>query len=65
MKPGEKNEKIDFVQLEIKIEKLKTLFSKGELCAAEFRCLNCESKKCVWDLCLSTCAKKIQIKGDH
>ena len=46
------------VQLEISIEKLESLFDRGELCAAEVRCLNCESKKLIWDLCLRSCVKR-------
>lgn len=47
------------VQIEIGIEKLKSLFNKGELCACDFRCLNCESKKCIWSLCLISCVKRM------
>lgn len=43
------------VQLEISIDKLESLFSKGELCATEIRCLNGESKRYLWKLCLSAC----------
>ena len=50
------------VQIEIGIEKLESLFSKGQLCASDFRCLNCESKKCIWNLCLTSCAKRMQCK---
>lgn len=45
----------DVVQLEIGIDKLELLFSKGELCATEVRCLNGKSKKTLWQLCLSSC----------
>ncbi len=51
-KPGEDR---DLVQLEINIDKLESLFSKGELCATEVRCLNGKSKKTLWQLCLSSC----------
>lgn len=50
------------VQIEIGIEKLESLFSKGQLCTTDFRCLNCESKKCIWNLCLTSCAKRMQCK---
>lgn len=50
----------EVVQLEIKIEKLEALFNKGELNAVDVRCLNCISKKCLWNLCLRTCAKRMQ-----
>lgn len=54
------SEKQDVVQIEIKIDKLESLFSKGEICATEIRCLNCESKKCIWSLCLTSCARRMQ-----
>jgi hypothetical protein len=49
----------DTVQIEIGVEKLESLFNKGELCVFDFRCLNCESKKCIWNLCLTSCAKRM------
>lgn len=54
------SEKQNVVQIEIGIEKLESLFNDGELCAADFRCLNCVSKKCVWNLCLTSCAKRMR-----
>jgi hypothetical protein len=47
------------VQLEIGIEKLESLFNKGELCAADVSCLNCASKDCIWNLCLTACARRM------
>ena len=49
---------VKLVQLEISVEKLEWLFVRGELCAAEIHCLNCQSKKHVWDLCLRCCVKR-------
>jgi len=54
------SENQNVVQIEIGIDKLESLFNKGQLCATDFRCLNCESKKCIWDLCLASCAKRMQ-----
>jgi hypothetical protein len=48
------------VQLEIGLGKLEELFNKGELCAADVRCTNCTSKMCIWNLCLSVCARRMQ-----
>jgi len=56
---SDNDEKQGVIQLEISIEKLESLFNKGELCAAEINCLNYESKKCIWNLCLSSCAKRM------
>lgn len=47
------------VQLEISVQKLEALFDKGELCAADIHCLNCQSKTCIWNLCLNSCAKRM------
>ena len=49
----------DTVQIEIGVEKLESLFNKGELCVSDFSCLNCGSKKCIWNLCLTACAKRM------
>ena len=48
------------LQIEIGADKLELLFNKGELCAAEIRCLNAESKQSLWRLCLSSCSKRMQ-----
>ena len=50
------------VQLEITLERLELLFNKGLLCAVDVSPLNSESKACIWDLCLSSCVKKLQCK---
>ncbi len=47
------------VQIEIGVEKLESLFDKGELCAFELRCLNRKSKTCIWNLCLTSCTKNL------
>lgn len=45
------------VQIELSADKLEKLFMKGELCVADIRCLNSESKQSIWQLCLSCCCK--------
>jgi hypothetical protein len=60
MSPGEHNPRQDQVQLEISLGRLEALFNKGVLCAADVHCLNCASKTCIWNLCLSVCAKRMQ-----
>ncbi|MBB1271508.1 MULTISPECIES: hypothetical protein [Psychromonas] len=50
------------IQIEIDKDKLLYLFEQGVLCAADFRCLNGESKQAVSQLCLTNCAKRLQIK---
>lgn len=43
------------VSLEIRRDKLLELLRDGSLCAADFRCVDCRSKHCVWQLMLSAC----------
>lgn len=43
------------LRLEISEERLKRLLAAGQVCAADFRCLDRESKQCLWRLCLETC----------
>ncbi|RJG42642.1 hypothetical protein [Motilimonas pumila] len=43
------------VQIDIPVAVLARLFSQGALCAAEFRCLDAESKQAIWQLCLNAC----------
>lgn len=46
------------VQLEISVQVLERLFTNGQLCAAEFCCLNPASKQAVQALCLNTCMSR-------
>jgi len=48
----------DRVQIEVEAEKLENLLSNGVLCAADLRCLNRDSKKCIWAMCLNSCANR-------
>jgi hypothetical protein len=43
------------VRLEMSETTLRSLLTAGQVCAADFRCLDCESKKCLWRLCLESC----------
>ena len=49
----------DTVQIEVPVAKLEELFRLGMLCAADLRSLNDVSKRCIWELCLTSCAKKL------
>ncbi len=53
------------VQIEIDLEKLESLFSKGDLCAVDVRPLNSQSKSSLWSLCLSSCVKRLYCKAIH
>jgi hypothetical protein len=60
MKSIDHDQHLDVIQLEIGLDKLETLIEKGELCAADVRCLNSASKECIWNLCLCVCARRLQ-----
>ena len=45
------------IRVEIAEQVLARLLSTGQVCAADFRCLDCKSKQCLWRLCLQSCAK--------
>lgn len=49
-----KNTKADPIKVRVEIarETLLRLLASEHLCAAELRCLDCPSKKCLWRLCL-------------
>ncbi len=53
------------VQIEIEVKKLELLFSNGELCVADVRPLNSQSKSSLWNLCLSACVKRLRCKVMH
>lgn len=40
------------VRLEIPTRILSRLFDEGRLCAADVRCLDCDSKRCLWRMML-------------
>ena len=45
------------VRVEVAETTLLRLLSHGQVCAADFRCLDCESKQCFRRLCLKSCVK--------
>lgn len=46
------------IRVEIAEETLLRLLAGGQVCAADFRCLDCKSKQCLWNLCLRSCANR-------
>ena len=52
------NEKLG-VRVEIAEETLARLLTAGQVCAAELRCLDCQSKQCLWRICLESCARSL------
>jgi len=50
----------DNLRLELPAATLLGLLETGQLCAADLRCLDCESKRCLWRLLLMSCIKATQ-----
>lgn len=48
------------IQIEIESDTLFRLLESSALCVNDFRCLDCESKQCVWRLCLMSCEKQMR-----
>ncbi len=51
------------VSLEVDRDKLFELLRARKLCAADFTCLDGESKDCVWRLALAACESPGEISG--
>ncbi len=43
------------LKLEIKRSTLKRLLETKQVCASDFRCMDCITKRCIQELCLETC----------
>ena len=50
-----KNETPDCLRFEISSEKMNDLLAHRQICAADIRCLDSNSKQCLKRLCLNTC----------
>jgi len=48
------------VRVEITEETLSRLLKGGQVCAADFCCLDCDSKQCLWRLCLESCINTVK-----
>ena len=48
------------LRLELPAATLFRLLADGHLCAADFRCLDCDSKDCVWRLLMLSSAKSLR-----
>ncbi|WP_258405510.1 hypothetical protein [Shewanella sp. FJAT-52076] len=51
-----------YVNLSIPASVLAKLIYEGQLCAADFQCLDSESKRELWQLCLWACKKRVGCK---
>ncbi len=47
------------VRLEISLPRLRALLQAGLLDAQDFRCLDCESKRCVWGIFRACCVRRL------
>ncbi len=47
------------LKLELSASTLLSLIESGQICVNDFRCLDCESKYCVRELVLRSCAKQV------
>lgn len=55
------------LRVEIAADKLLELMRTGSVCAADLRCLDCESKTCLWRLCLDAITgrgRRRRLRGD-
>lgn len=51
----------DKIRIEIDAQSLERMIDSGHLSASDMRCLDCNSKRCIWRMCLSICADKLNI----
>ncbi len=55
MRTLESNKSLPPIRLEISIEKINDLLRHKQICAADVRCLDSNSKQCLAKLCLQNC----------
>ena len=48
------------LRIEIDAVAIERMIESGILSASDMRCLNCESKKCVWNMCLKICSRRMK-----
>ncbi len=54
---ADNKQEIEMLRFEISSKKLNTLFLNRQICAADIRCLDANSKQCLKRLCLKTCLR--------
>lgn len=54
-------QEIEMLRFEISSKKLNTLFLNRQICAADIRCLDTNSKQCLKKLCLKTCLRNTSL----
>ncbi len=53
------------IRVEIAETTLLRLLAGGQVRAADFRCLDCESKACLWRICLQSCGSPMARSPDR
>jgi len=51
------------LRVELQEGTLLRLLDSGCLCAADLVCLDCDSKRCLKELCLKSCARTLNPRG--
>ncbi|ABL99993.1 hypothetical protein SHAM105786_00650 [Shewanella amazonensis] len=51
-----------YVNLGVPVPVLAQLLYEGQLCAADIKCLDAESKQQLWQLCLWACKQRVDCK---
>ncbi|WP_394131679.1 hypothetical protein [Shewanella maritima] len=47
------------LNITISNDKIQKLIASGHLCAADFQCLDKQTKQAVWQICLVNCQKRV------
>lgn len=56
---AENKKTTDILRFEISSEKMNELLAQRQICAADIRCLDANSKKCLKNLCLKVCLDNV------
>ena len=51
-----------YVRVELAETTIAQLITSGVLCAADFRCLDCRAKDCIWRSVLDSCKRGSSVK---
>lgn len=56
------DEKKDFIRIEIKVEKIKSLFVTQQICIEDLHCLDTNAKQILHAICLKSCLPQTQVQ---
>lgn len=57
-------EKKDFIRVEIKIEKIISLFIARQICIEDLQCLDTNTKQVLHNICLKSCLPQTQVQTE-